>query len=103
MNYFSWYPDKFSVFTSSNMLKWNEVHLCQYHNVSNAVAKPKIMGNLSVTTTSPIKFITCELLSNVFNEDWRYQFNPANNFSFRRQRSIPLDGRYIQVSLYIQL
>ena len=25
-----------------------------------------------------IKFITCGLFSNVFNEDWRYQFSIAN-------------------------
>ena len=40
-----------------------------------------------------------------FNEDWRYQFTPDNNFSLlemgsRRQRSIPLGGRYRQVLLY---
>ena len=45
-----------------------------------------------------------------FSEDWRYQFTLADNFclleliwahmSSRRQRSIPLGGRYWQVSRY---
>ena len=38
-----------------------------------------LQWNMSVTTTSKINFITCDLFSNVFNEDWRYQFTLANN------------------------
>ena len=36
-----------------------------------------LQWNLSLTITSVIKFITCDLFS---NENWRYQFTLANNF-----------------------
>ena len=39
-----------------------------------------LQWNLSVTTTPKIKFIPCDLFSNVVNEEWRYQFTLANNF-----------------------
>ena len=39
-----------------------------------------IQWNLSVTTTSTIKVITCDLFSNCFNDKWRYQFTRVDNF-----------------------
>ena len=39
----------------------------------------KVQWNLSITTTSKIKCITFDLFSNMFIEDWRYQFTLANN------------------------
>ena len=44
-----------------------------------AVIFIRTQWNLSVTTTSKIKFITCDLFSNVFYEHWRYLFTIANN------------------------
>ena len=44
-----------------------------------------IQWNLSVTTTSIIKSITCDLFSNVFNGDWRYQFTLANTLCLLRE------------------
>ena len=39
-----------------------------------------IQWNLSVTTTSLMKYITDDYSVMCFNEDWRYQFTLANNF-----------------------
>ena len=64
-----------------------------------------VQWNLSVTTTSIIKFITCDLFSNVFKyDDWRYQFTRVNNFfghidELQKAEKYPI-GRYRQVSLY---
>ena len=57
-----------------------------------------IQWNLSVTTTSIIKFITCDLFNNVFNEDWRYQFTLANNVCSWPPRWAP-EGR--KISLWV--
>ena len=49
-------------------------------NLDKAASKPIVQWNLSVTTTFIIKYVTCDLFSNVcFNEDWRYQFTLASN------------------------
>ena len=73
-----------------------------------------IQWNLFVATTTIIKFITCDLFSELNTEGTNFLLLTISAFwsssrwpldtqmSSRRQRSIPLGCRYRQVSLYLQ-
>ena len=70
-------------FQSGAMCSWPHHNSSSWEPpISLLVVAFQLQWKLSVTTTSVIKFISCDLFSNVLNEDWRYQFTLANNFCF---------------------
>ena len=65
-------------FSEKQHRRKHQEHCHKYLEIRSVILH--VQWNLSVTTTSKIKFITCDLFSNGFNEDWRCQFTRANNF-----------------------
>ena len=59
-------------------------------DVRNVTMNMLVQWNLSVTTTSMMKFIICDLLIMCFDGDWRYQFSVLTISAFWSSSRWPL-------------